>query len=128
MLSPSDPRITSAMTNDASAVTLLSQLHLEIAHSTDPIALATSLGLYTAIAAARAARRHAPAPLRSAVASPYEAMLRARSSLAQPNLALQMSNLAIQMIMSQYNQSETLASSLIKKRDDAPSGVIQKIG
>jgi hypothetical protein len=35
MLVSSDPRIASAMTSDASALTLLNQLHLEVAHTQD---------------------------------------------------------------------------------------------
>jgi hypothetical protein len=38
-----------------------------------------------------------------------------------------MSNFDIQDLMSQYNQSGALASSVQKKKDDSGAGVIQKI-
>jgi len=67
MLLRSDPRITSALTNDASALALLSQMHGEITRTSDPNVLATTLGQYTAIASALLARRGAATPLPSAV-------------------------------------------------------------
>jgi len=81
MLLRSDPRITSAMTNDASALDLLSQMHAEITRTSDPNVLATTLGQYAAIASARVARRGTAAPLPSAVTNPYEQMRGAQTSL-----------------------------------------------
>lgn len=37
-------------------------------------------------------------------------------------------NFEIQDLMSQYNQAETLASSVMKKRDDTSNALVQKIG
>jgi len=76
MLLRSDLRITSAMTSDSSALTLLNRLHLEIMGTRDPNVLSASLGQYTAIAAARVARGTVAAPLPSAVTNPYEQSLR----------------------------------------------------
>src|SRR5262245_43871027 len=39
-----------------------------------------------------------------------------------------MDNFAIQMLMSEFNESEALASSVSKKREDTNSSVVQKIG
>jgi hypothetical protein len=39
-----------------------------------------------------------------------------------------MGNFEIQRLMSRYNQSEQLASSVQKKADDTANGVISKIG
>ncbi|MBC7772938.1 MAG: hypothetical protein H7210_10620 [Pyrinomonadaceae bacterium] len=36
-------------------------------------------------------------------------------------------NFEIQDLMSDYNQTETLASSVLKKRDDTANAIIQKI-
>jgi hypothetical protein len=36
-------------------------------------------------------------------------------------------NFEIQDLMSQYNQSQSLASSVLKKRDDTLNGIIGKI-
>ncbi len=36
-------------------------------------------------------------------------------------------NFEIQQLMSAYNQAETLASSVLKKRDDTASAIISKI-
>jgi len=38
-----------------------------------------------------------------------------------------MGNFEIQDLMSAYNQAETLASSVLKKRDDTSSSIIGKI-
>ncbi len=40
----------------------------------------------------------------------------------------QMGNFEIQDLMSRYNQAETLASSVQKKKDDTAGGIIQKVG
>ena len=37
-------------------------------------------------------------------------------------------NFEIQRLMSQYNQSEQLASSVLKKKDDTANSIIQKVG
>lgn len=55
--------------------------------------------------------------------------LKARLEGAAKDLEAQdkLGNFEINDLMSQYNQSETLASSVMKKRDDTGNAVIQKI-
>jgi hypothetical protein len=115
MLLPSDPRITSAMTSDPSALTLLNQLHLEIMHTRDPNVLSTSLGQYTAIAAARVARGSVAAPLPSAVTNPYEQILQAQTTLR------------LQMAMDRQNKIASTISNILKKVSETAQTVTNNL-
>ena len=116
----SDPRLTSAMTNDADAVTLLSQLHVEIMRTADADALAIVLGQYAAIAASRAARRrHPAAPLPSAVTNPYE-----KASLTSLGA---MESLRLQMAMDRLSKMMSTISNLLKKASEEANGITQNI-
>jgi hypothetical protein len=115
MLLRSDPRIASAMTSDASALTLLNQLHLEIMHTPDPNVLSASLGQYTAIPAARVARRTAAAPLPSAVTNPYEQILQAQTVLRQ------------QMAMDRLSKMMTTISNVLKKASDEAQSITNNL-
>lgn len=112
MLLRSDPRITSAMTNDASALDLLSQMHAEITRTSDPNVLATTLGQYAAIASARVARRGTAAPLPSAVTNPYE---------AQTSLRLQMTLDSRSRIMS------AAISNILKKVSEEAQSITNNL-
>jgi len=50
-------------------------------------------------------------------------------SRRRPNLRAidNLGTFSIQSMMSEYNQSETLASNMLKKRDDTQSSIIGKI-
>lgn len=115
MLHRSDPRIASAMTSDASALTLLNQLHLEIAHTQDASVLSASLGQYAAISAARIARRSVPPPLPSAVTSPGEQYLQGQTSL-RLEAALQRVSKAQMMIM-----------NMLRKAADESNGIVNNM-
>ena len=85
------------------------ELHNQIVVCRDPIYLAKLLGQYMALA----------------VSKPGTAPALRNMSTAGSELRL--TNLEIQRLMSDYNQSETLASSMLKKRDDASGSVVAKI-
>ena len=115
MLLRSDPRITSALTTDVSALTLLNQLHTEIMTTLDPNVVSTSLGQYTAIAAARVARR-AVAPLRSAVSTQYEEYVQ-----------MQTTSLRLQMSMDRTSKLMSTLSNLLKKASEEANAITQNI-
>jgi len=105
------------MTSDADALTLLSQLHVEIMRTGDPNVLATSLGQYTAIATARIARRLSPLP--SATINPYEQV--SLTSLSEMN------SLRLQMSMDRMSKLMSTISNLLKKASDVSNGITQNL-
>jgi hypothetical protein len=115
MLVSSDPRIASAMTSDASALTLLNQLHLEVAHTQDAYVLSVSLGQYAAICASRIARRKAATQLRSAISSPWEQFLQAQSSTLTSSTLMRSGDVA------------TTISNILKKVAEESQNVINNL-
>jgi len=111
--------VTSALTNDGSALTLLNQLHQEIMHTQDANVLSTSLAQYTAIAAARAARRHPASPLPSAVSSPYEQMVRPQSLASE--------QLRLQIAMDRMSKMMSTLSNILKKASDTAQAITQNL-
>jgi hypothetical protein len=77
----------------------------------DPTVLSTSLGQYTAIAAARVARGTVAAPLPSAVTNPYE----------------QMTSLRLQMAMDRLSKTASLMSNMLKKVSDEAQSITNNL-
>lgn len=59
---------------------------------------------------------------------PNSAISRLKNQLAEANKSEdKLGNFEIQDLMSQYNQAETLAANVMKKRDDTGNSILGKI-
>lgn len=106
------PRSTS-LTNDASMLAELHQLHQIVISTRDSYVLAQAIGRYSALAAYRTTRP-STTTLRSATSSPYEAYLASTS-------------LRIQTSMSQLTAMESTITNIMKKTDESSKAIISNI-